>query len=147
MATVVRAVSAVEATAVGVINKADSLVESTSFSPVGHHALLDFWGIDPKTLANREAIEEILTTAAHAAQAKILSSHFHEFGPEQGVTGVLLLAESHISIHTWPEIGMAALDIYLCGSKSVSEAIDSLRASLKPTRTDERVWQRGTTVS
>jgi S-adenosylmethionine decarboxylase len=50
------------------------------------------------------------------SDARVLFSHFHAFGEGQGVTGVVLLAESHITIHTWPECGFAAADIFMCGS-------------------------------
>ena len=59
-------------------------------------------------------LESILSRAALAAGASILSSHFHRFGPQMGVTGVLVLAESHMTVHTWPEHNFITLDVYTC---------------------------------
>ena len=64
--------------------------------------------------------------------------HFHTFGGEGGVTGVLLLAESHLSIHTWPEHGFAAIDIFLCGRLRPEAAKETLQHALKAERS---VWQ------
>jgi S-adenosylmethionine decarboxylase len=60
----------------------------------------------------------------------VLAAHFHRFGGEGGVTGVLLLAESHLSIHTWPEVGLAAVDAFMCGEARAEVAIEWLRAAL-----------------
>lgn len=81
--------------------------------------------------------------AALAAGARILHSHFHTFGPGMGVTGVLLLAESHISIHTWPEVGFAAADIFMCGAARPALALDLIEASLRPASRAVRTVERG----
>ena len=86
-----------------------------TYSP-GTHALLDLYGCDAALLADAAALQALLQRAADAAGATTLAAHFHPFGEGMGVTGVLLLAESHISIHTWPEHRFAALDVFLCGS-------------------------------
>ena len=88
---------------------------------VGTHALIDVRGA--RRLDDPRHVEAILRWAAEAAGATILQAHFHHFGPEMGVTGVLMLAESHISIHTWPETGFAALDIFMCGAARIDAAI------------------------
>ena len=80
----------------------------------GTHLLLDLWGAS--NLTDPELIDRALRDAAEAANATILHSHFHHFGPDGGVSGVLVLAESHISIHTWPERDFAAIDIFMCGA-------------------------------
>jgi S-adenosylmethionine decarboxylase len=72
--------------------------------------------------------------AAAAAGARVLHSHFHGFGEGMGVTGVVLLAESHISIHTWPEDGFAAVDIFMCGASRPDTALDVIRTALDPQR-------------
>ena len=69
---------------------------------MGQHCLFDAYGIDCQWARDAKQIEALLTRVALAADATILGSHFHTFGGEGGVTGVLLLAESHLSIHTWP---------------------------------------------
>ena len=82
----------------------------------GVHLLADLHGVDPALLRDAAFIDALLRRAAEAAGARILHGHFHVFGDGGGVTGVLLLAESHISIHTWPESGFAAADIFMCGA-------------------------------
>ena len=79
---------------------------------------------------------------AQAAGATILAAHFHHFGAGAGVTGVLLLAESHLSIHTWPEHHFAALDIYLC-SGDIERARSVLENALRPTQSEQSRILRG----
>ncbi len=102
----------------------------------GWHFLVDLHGIAAHLLAHPARIEAILRQAAQAAQAQILFAHFHHFGAElgkeQGVTGVLLLAESHITIHTWPECGFAAADIFMCGQAQPALALSVLREGFAP---------------
>ncbi|MGE9657799.1 adenosylmethionine decarboxylase [Snodgrassella alvi] len=97
---------------------------------VGRHCILDVYQINDNWLQDAVAIEELLRQAAQAAQAHILTSHFHTFGGNGGVTGVLLLAESHISIHTWPEHHYAAIDIFMCGQLLTEAAVAKLQKSL-----------------
>jgi S-adenosylmethionine decarboxylase len=73
-------------------------------------------------LDDAELVRAALAGAAAAAGAHLLDVHLHSFGPGQGVTGVALLAESHISIHTWPEHGYAAIDIFMCGRRNDLDA-------------------------
>ena len=91
-------------------------------SQVGTHVLIDVRGA--KRLDDPAYLEGVLRRSAEAAGATILQAHFHHFGPAMGVTGVLMLAESHISIHTWPETGFAALDIFMCGAAKIEAAIE-----------------------
>lgn len=100
--------------------------------PRGRHLLADLSGIDAGKLTSCDAIDQLLRAAAMAAGAHVLHSHFHGFGPGQGVTGVALLAESHISIHTWPEHGYAAADIFMCGDAQPELALDIIRKALAP---------------
>jgi S-adenosylmethionine decarboxylase len=105
---------------------------------IGRHLLLEHWGgtTDPAR------IEAALIGAAEAAGATVLSAHLHPF-VGGGITGVLLLAESHISIHTWPEHDYAALDLFMCGAARIEAAADYLDAALTPTRTARRLLLRG----
>ena len=82
---------------------------------LGLHLLLDLRECNPKLLDDLDYIREAMLQAAHGVGAHIIGESFHQFTP-QGVTGVLAIAESHISIHTWPEHGYAAADIFTCGS-------------------------------
>jgi S-adenosylmethionine decarboxylase len=100
--------------------------------PAGIHALADLNGIAAEKLCSCEALEQLLRAAAEAAHAHVLHSHFHGFGEGLGVTGVVLLAESHISIHTWPECGFAAADIFMCGSAQPELALTIIEQALAP---------------
>ena len=96
------------------IEQKDYFVEKDGLKFAGTHLLLDLWGA--ANLTDPELIDHALRDAAEAAGATILHSHFHHFGPDGGVSGVVVLAESHISIHTCPERDFAAVDIFMCGA-------------------------------
>ena len=96
----------------------------------GTHLLVDLWGAS--NLGDAQAIDATLRSAATAAGATILHSHFHHFGPDAGVSGVVVLAESHISIHTWPERNFAAIDIFMCGSCNPYHSLPALKAAFTP---------------
>lgn len=82
---------------------------------LGRHLLIELRESDPALLDDLPFIRATLLSAAEDLGATILSDHFHQFSP-QGVTGIVSIAESHISIHTWPEFGYAAVDIFTCGT-------------------------------
>lgn len=111
--------------------------------PSGTHLLADMSGIAPGLLTDCAKIELLLREAALAAGAQVLHSHFHGFGPGLGVTGVVLLAESHISIHTWPESGFAAADIFMCGTARPQLALEVIEEALQPECAEVRTVERG----
>ncbi len=111
--------------------------------PAGTHLLADFYGVDAALLVSCQAIDALLRDAAAAAGARILHSHFHSFGETQGVTGVVLLAESHISIHTWPEVGFAAADIFMCGDARPALALEVIEGALGPASSIVQTIARG----
>ena len=82
---------------------------------LGTHLLLDLRECDEELLDNINYIEEAMVGAAAEAGATIVGRTFHKFDP-RGVTGVVAIAESHLCIHTWPEYGYAAVDIFTCGT-------------------------------
>ena len=98
----------------------------------GLHVLADLY--DAAHLTDAARIEAALREGARAAGATILMSHLHVFSSSGGVTGVVLLAESHISIHTWPEHGFAAVDIFMCGEAEPEVALEVVRAALEARR-------------
>ncbi|MET0264570.1 MAG: adenosylmethionine decarboxylase [Duganella sp.] len=100
--------------------------------PTGTHLLADLGGIAAEKLCNSDMLDQLLRAAAQAAHARVLHSHFHGFGDGQGVTGVVLLAESHISLHTWPECGFAAADIFMCGDAQPELALAIIEQALQP---------------
>ena len=81
---------------------------------LGRHILAEFFDCDNDSLDDTEKIELIMKRAAIECGATIISSTFHEFNPH-GVSGVVVIAESHLAIHTWPEYGYAAVDVFTCG--------------------------------
>jgi len=108
----------------------DYFVEKDGQKFAGMHLLVDLWGAS--NLTDPAAIDQALRAAAEAAKATVLHGHFHHFGPDGGVSGVLVLAESHISIHTWPERDFAAIDIFMCGACDPYESLPVLRAAFAP---------------
>ncbi|WP_132260427.1 adenosylmethionine decarboxylase [Paucimonas lemoignei] len=111
------------------------------------HLIADLHGIAGEKLCDADAIAALLRAAAQAAGATIVYSHFHGFGPGQGITGVVLLAESHISIHTWPELGFAALDIFMCGHAQPHRALAVIEAALAPDSRTIQELPRGYAVA
>lgn len=83
---------------------------------LGHHILAEFYDCDPNVLNNVERIEEHMVGGAKACGATVIGSHFHHFSP-YGVSGVVIISESHLAIHTWPEYGYAAVDLFTCGTE------------------------------
>ncbi|MBO1005955.1 adenosylmethionine decarboxylase [Pseudogracilibacillus auburnensis] len=80
----------------------------------GCHIVADLWGCNVHKLTDKDYLEKEFTYAAEKSKATICGVFFHEFSP-QGVSGVVILAESHLSVHTFPEHGYASIDIYTCG--------------------------------
>lgn len=107
----------------------------------GMHLIVDLYGATG--LDDAAFLETALHAAAGAAGATVLAGHLHHFGEGHGVTGILLLAESHISIHTWPETGYAAVDIFLCGRSDAHKAADHLHDILRPERVQITEIARG----
>lgn len=107
----------------------------------GTHLLVDLWGAS--NLAEPDHIDRALREAAIVSGATILHSHFHHFSPNGGVSGVLVLAESHISIHTWPEKNFAAIDMFMCGDCNPHLGIPVLEAAFSPARIDLDEQLRG----
>lgn len=113
---------------------------------LGLHLLVEFNDVAPTLLADPLRLEEALREAARAGGAHILSGHFHHFGAHQGVTGVLLLRESHISLHTWPEFRYAAIDIFMCGDCRPESAVEILTDALDPGAVRHHTIKRGPTA-
>ncbi len=111
-------------------NEKDYYVSRDGVKFAGTHLLIDLWGAE--RLDDLAAIEEALRRSAVEAGATILHCHLHHFQPNGGVSGVLVLAESHISIHTWPERGFAALDVFMCGDCDPHKAIPILKEAFRP---------------
>jgi S-adenosylmethionine decarboxylase len=107
----------------------------------GTHLIVDLIGAD--RLDDLEHIEETLRRCVEAAKATLLHIHLHHFEPNGGVSGVAVLAESHISIHSWPEHGYAALDVFMCGAAEPHRAVDVLRFAFSPEKVEVKELLRG----
>lgn len=111
--------------------------------PPGTHLLYDMWGCLPELLNDHEFLLNLLVRSATQANATVLDTVSHQFQP-QGITAIALLAESHLSIHTWPELGYVAVDVFTCGPQMVpGKCIDIIRESLKPEKFTLREVRRG----
>lgn len=98
----------------------------------GTHLIIDVYG--GSFLDDLKLVEDALRKAVDAAGATLLHIHLHLFTPNGGISGVAVLAESHISIHTWPECGYAALDVFMCGEANPHATIEILRDAFAPER-------------
>ncbi len=110
----------------------DYFIERDGVRYAGIHLIVDLWGAE--RLDDLAHVEATLRDAVTAAKATLLHIHLHHFTPNHGISGVAVLAESHISIHTWPENGYAALDVFMCGGAEPQATIEVLRAAFKPDR-------------
>ena len=108
----------------------DHFISSNDQVYAGRHLILDFWGA--RELDNPELMERTLRTCVEKAGATLLHIHLHRFSPGGGLSGVAVLAESHISVHTWPENDFAAFDIFMCGSTRPEHAVAELKKAFAP---------------
>ncbi len=98
---------------------------------MGKHFLLNLYGCSSILLNDEQFLIDLMENAAIASGASVLKTVSHKFDP-QGITAICLLSESHISIHTWPEEGKAALDVYTCGAANPKIGCDIIIAQLNP---------------
>ena len=112
-------------------------------SALAKHTLLDFHGCDPTVLASADTLRPLALEAVRSAGGTIVTDIFHGFSPH-GVSGVIVIAESHVAIHTWPEHGFAAVDVFSCSPKLDQEAIErSFARALQSQSVTRRVESRG----
>ncbi len=98
---------------------------------LGRHIILELHGVDRKLLDDKEFLEKLLIRAAKEAGGTVLAYHFHKFNPH-GVTGIVAIAESHLSVHTWPEFNYAAIDVFTCRGIDPYKATEIIIEALKP---------------
>lgn len=110
---------------------------------LGRHILAEFFNCDREILNKSSEVEFFMKKAALACGATIVNSVFHTFNPH-GVSGVVVIAESHLAIHTWPEYGYAAVDVFTCGNLvNPEKAIQSIQNSLKADTMESKEFIRG----
>lgn len=108
---------------------------------VGNHLIVDLWGI--VLHRNGDQIKKMFIESCEDAGATVLFSHFHLFGEDCGTTGVIVLAESHLSWHHYPETNMLCLDIFMCGTADPRKALPKILDYWQPTHIDMKVHKRG----
>jgi S-adenosylmethionine decarboxylase len=133
-------------------DRKDYFIERDGVRYAGTHLLIDLFGA--KRLDDLKHIRETLKRCVDVTGATLLHIHLHHFTPNGGVSGVAVLSESHISIHSWPEVGYAALDVFMCGDAKPHMAVDVLKTAFKADRVvvkellrahtlDEQSWAIG----
>lgn len=121
--------------------RADHFAERDGQVFAGTHVRLDLWGAS--RLDDADHIERAMRRAVEVSGATLLHLHLHRFGDGGGVTGVAVLAESHICVHTWPERSFAAFDVFMCGTCRPDLAAEAIRSALEPERTEMSTELRG----
>ncbi|MEM9921047.1 MAG: adenosylmethionine decarboxylase [Bacteroidota bacterium] len=109
---------------------------------LGTHKILELYDCPSELLKDPDKIEAIMQQAAIACEAHIVQSNFHHFSP-LGVSGVVIIQESHLTIHTWPEYGYAAIDIFTCGPIKLSKGIEYLTKKLAAKHSEVKTLHRG----
>lgn len=122
----------------------DHFVRRNGVEFAGTHLIFDFWGASQ--LDNLELMESALLESIEVSGATLLHIHLHHFTPNGGISGVAVLAESHISVHTWPERGYAAFDVFMCGDAEPEKAIPVLKKAFTPKQVNVTEHLRGMVV-
>ena len=113
---------------------------------LGQQLIVELYGCDRTLLDDPSRLERILTEAISRAGGTIIKPCFHQFSPH-GVTGVVVIAESHVAVHTWPEFGYCALDVFTCGTQVKTDQIfESVRLALQAQESSVMEVKRGTLV-
>ena len=110
----------------------DHFITRNGLTYAGSHLIIDLW--EAEGLDDRDRIETALIDAVKAAGATLLHIHLHTFSEGGGISGVAVLAESHITVHTWPEKGYAAFDVFMCGDAEPRKALGVFKAAFNPGR-------------
>ena len=119
----------------------DHFIARDGVSFAGTHLIVDVWGADQ--LDDLKLMECAMREAVEAAKATLLHIHLHHFTPNGGISGVAVLAESHISVHTWPERQFAAFDIFMCGGAKPELAVKVLQTHFQPGQFQVKELLRG----
>ncbi|MEJ0026636.1 MAG: adenosylmethionine decarboxylase [Rhizomicrobium sp.] len=110
----------------------DHFITRNGLTYAGSHLIIDLW--EAEGLGDRDRIEQALIDAVKEAGATLLHIHLHTFTDGGGISGVAVLAESHISVHTWPEKGYAAFDVFMCGDAEPRKAMGVFKRAFNPGR-------------
>ena len=110
---------------------------------IGIHLVGDLKGVEPEKISKVDAMEDVMESAVKYGRLTKIRSYYHQFSPS-GVSGIILLAESHLSFHTWPEHGLVALDIFTCGpTENAESALEYILGKLTPSSIEYKRIERG----
>jgi S-adenosylmethionine decarboxylase proenzyme len=110
---------------------------------MGYHWLMDLWGLPPEAIGDEARLQQLMVEAARSSGAVVVDARFFRFEP-QGASGAVIIAESHLTIHTWPEFGYAAADVFTCGDPALGERIYArLVETLRPGQHRVQRFERG----
>lgn len=132
------------AAAVYADDRLDHFIQKEGVHCAGAHLIIDLY--DAERLDDLAFMEETMRSCVEEAGATLLHIHLHPFEPT-GVSGVAVLAESHISVHTWPEAGYAAFDVFMCGEAQPEKCVEVLRKAFNPGKTAVSELLRGREVA
>jgi S-adenosylmethionine decarboxylase len=119
----------------------DHFIQRDGREFAGTHLIVDFW--QAEGLDDIGRMEQALRDAVVAGGATLLHIHLHHFDENGGISGVAVLAESHISVHTWPERSFAAFDVFMCGDAEPESSIAALERAFSPKRVETQTCLRG----
>ncbi len=119
----------------------DHFITRNGIEFAGTHLIIDFW--EAENLDNLQLMETALREAVEVSGATLLHIHLHHFTPSGGISGVAVLAESHISVHTWPERNFAAFDVFMCGDAEPELTIPVLKRTFNPGKLNVNEQLRG----
>ena len=119
----------------------DHFVTEDGVAYAGKHLIIDLMGAE--RLTDRDHMEATFRACVEACGATLLHLHVHTFLPSGGLSGVAVLAESHISVHTWPERGYAAFDVFMCGDAEPEKAVPILERAFRAARVETAIMRRG----
>ncbi|KHF41036.1 adenosylmethionine decarboxylase [Halalkalibacter okhensis] len=109
---------------------------------MGRHVIAELWGCNANKLNNRSLIEQVFVDAALKTGAEVREVAFHKFAP-QGVSGVVIISQSHLTIHSFPEHGYASIDVYTCGDLDPTVAVTYIAESFNATSSEVIEVPRG----
>ncbi len=109
---------------------------------LGKHYLAEYFDCDSSIINDRDLMERIMLDAARIAGVTVIKPFFHEFSPH-GISGVVVIAESHFAVHTWPEHSYAAVDLFSCGNFNSEEALRHIETAVASERCTVSLVERG----
>lgn len=114
---------------------------TSEYNYAGTHLLLELW--QAENLTSLEIVESALREATKACGATLREIYLHHFSPFDGISGIAVIEESHISIHTWPELSYAAVDVFMCGKAQPAKSIQVFKSYFNPKKLQILELRRG----